>query len=65
MKNLSATAERLRAIRKAQEHLLAMFALECIWDQSAPYDRLARDLAAFDGGRNEGDSSLSRRLGDR
>jgi hypothetical protein len=65
MKNLSGTAERMRTIRNAQEHFLAMFALECIWDQSGPYDRLARDLASFDGGRHDGDSTLTRRLGDR
>lgn len=63
MKNLSATAERLRAIRKAQEHFLAMFALECIWDQSRPYDRLARDLAAIDGSIDT-DCPFTGRLGD-
>lgn len=63
MKNLSATAERLRAAQKAQEHFLAMFALECIWDQSRPYDRLAQDLAAIDGSI-ESDFAFTRRLGD-
>ena len=50
MSNLSATAERLRAVKTAQERFLAMWALECIFSQSGPYDRLARDLAATDGG---------------
>jgi hypothetical protein len=49
MNNLSGTAEQLRAVHKAQEHFLAMFALECIWDQTRPYELLAQDLAAFDG----------------
>jgi hypothetical protein len=50
MNNLTATAERLRAVKTAQERFLAMWALECIWSQSRPYERLARDLAALDGG---------------
>jgi hypothetical protein len=49
MSNLSATAERLRAVKSAQERFLAMYAVECIFTQSGPYDRLARDLAAMDG----------------
>lgn len=63
MKNLSATAEGLRAAQRAQEHFLAMFALECIWDQPRPYDRLAQDLAAIDGSA-ESDFTFTGLLGD-
>ena len=52
MKNLSDTANRLRTVLDAQEQFLAMFALECIWDQPRPYERLANDLQAIDGPAN-------------
>jgi hypothetical protein len=63
MKNLSGTAEQLRTVQAAQERFLAMFALECIWDQSRPYDRLAHDLQSFDD-LSDYDLTRTRRLGD-
>jgi hypothetical protein len=59
MTSLSAAAEQLRTIRKAQERFLAMYALECIFDQKAPYDRLAQDLAMVDGPAQDADSGLT------
>lgn len=64
MKNLSGHAERLRMVRKAQEQFLARFALECIWNQSHAYDRLAEDMASIDGPM-ESESAFSRRVLDR
>ena len=63
MMNLAGTAERLRTVQEAQDRFLAMFALECIWDQPRPYDRLANDLQSFDG-PPEPDFACARRLGD-
>ena len=63
MKNLSGTAERLRTIRAAQEHFLALFALDCILDQPRPYDRLASDLLSLEAPA-EADFPFARSLGD-
>ena len=43
---------------------LAMMALECIWDQTRPYELLAQDLAAFDGSIDADFAFASGRLGE-
>lgn len=62
MKNLSATVESLQTVHAAQEHFLALYAVECIWDQPNAYERLAKDLHSIDGTGENDCRFLSRRM---
>lgn len=62
MSNWFAAAERLRAVKKAQERFLAMYAMECIWSQGGGYERLARDLASADGGNAHHEDTFGHRM---
>ena len=57
MQKLAETAERLRNVRRAHERFLAVWAVECIWDQPKPLDRVRDDIERH---RDEQSHSLSR-----
>lgn len=44
MRNLSATAQRMRMISQAHGKFLGRFAAECIFDQEKPLDRALRAI---------------------
>jgi len=44
MSNLTATADRLRAVRKAREHFLTLWTLDCIFQHAQTTKRLLADL---------------------
>ncbi|HEY8666576.1 MAG TPA: hypothetical protein VIL86_07930 [Tepidisphaeraceae bacterium] len=44
MREIASTAQRLKAVHKAHEHFLALWALECLMKR--PLDRIAEDLSS-------------------
>ncbi len=44
MQTLSATAERLRTVRRAHEHFLSLWALECLMHRNDPLDKVVTDV---------------------
>jgi hypothetical protein len=44
MHDLVGIAQRLRQVKKAHEHFLALWALECFWNQPRALERAWRDI---------------------
>ena len=44
MQDLAGIAHRLRQVKKAHEHFLALWALECFWNQPKALERAWRDI---------------------
>jgi hypothetical protein len=44
MRDIAATAQRLRAVREAQRRFLGLWAAHCLFDNPRSLDRMATDL---------------------
>ncbi|HSI37286.1 MAG: hypothetical protein ACAI43_18650 [Phycisphaerae bacterium] len=44
MSDLASTADRLRAVKKAREHFLALWALDCLFNHARVGRKIAEDL---------------------
>jgi hypothetical protein len=44
MQTLSATAERLRVVKKAQAHFLSLWALDCLLKRQEPIEKFKADM---------------------
>ena len=56
MRNLSATAQRMRMINQAHGKFLGRFAAECIFEQEKPLDRALRAIENLPHPGSESDS---------
>ncbi|HYE20348.1 MAG TPA: hypothetical protein VEA69_18015 [Tepidisphaeraceae bacterium] len=44
MSDLASTADRLRIVKKAREHFLALWALDCLYDHARVGRKLIQDI---------------------
>ena len=59
MSQFVAIAEQLRAVKAAEEQFIALWALDCLFDETRFIDKLAADLRRMEGDGWSGDGGWS------